>query len=426
MAGAYVGTLRLINRDVRLYLLGSALIGFTVFGGITSVLGSLYLLRLGYGPDFIGLVNAAGELGFAVFGLPAAVLGRRWDSRRMLIGGLAIGTIGCILLPVAELLPGGWRSGWILTTGLCSSFGFALYFVGGSPFLMLRTNRQERNHVFALQSALWPLAGFAGSVVGGLLPRYVATTLQVSLDGPAPFRYPLLLSAAILSATVPVLLYTRHIDEQRADQPVSPAAPHPVHAARPTGVVALVTIATVLMVAGEGAGRFFFNVYLDDGLHVPIAQIGLLSGVAQLVAVPAALVTPLLAGRWGNRRTTTLASLGMALSLIPMALIPHWGGVGFGFMMLITMASIRRPAMLVYAMEIVDPIWRSMMSGANTMAVGLSWFVAALAGGYIIVALGYRSLFLLGAALTAAGALLFWAYFRMSRADFVPLPPGED
>src|SRR5918998_6360279 len=138
MAGAYLGTLHLINRDVRLYLLGSALIGFTVFGGITSVPGSLYLLRLGYGPDFIGLVNAAGELGFAVFGLPAAVLGRRWDSRRMLIGGLAIGTIGSLLVPVAELLPVWGRSGWILTTGLCSSFGFALYFVGGNPFLMVR------------------------------------------------------------------------------------------------------------------------------------------------------------------------------------------------------------------------------------------------------------------------------------------------
>ena len=66
MVTTYIHTLRLFNRDVRLYLISAALIGFT-FLGIYAVLFNLYLLRLGYGPEFIGTVNGVSQLGFALF-----------------------------------------------------------------------------------------------------------------------------------------------------------------------------------------------------------------------------------------------------------------------------------------------------------------------------------------------------------------------
>lgn len=410
MLRTYLQALRRFSRDVRLYLLTSALLGFTVFGGISTVLNNLYLVRLGYGPEFIGLVNAAGELSFAVFGLPAGMLGAQLNSRHMLIAGMAVGVGVSLLLPAAEYVPVALRSPWILLVFVLSSLGFALYFVGSNPFLMLRTTPQERIHVYAIQSALWPLAGFAGSVVGGLLPGFLAQILDVSLAGPVPYRYPLLISAALLGPSVVALLLTRPMAADRTPA----AAPVTAHHAAPSTLVLMLGLVTGLVVVGEGAGRFFFNVYLDDGLHVPTAQIGFLSGLAQLVAVPAALITPVLALRWGNRAIVIAAGLGSAAGLLPMALIGNPAGVGFGFMAVMVMASIRRPAMLVYAMELVPAAWHAKMSGAITMAVGLSWFGIALLGGYIIAAFGYRSLFLLSASLTAVGAVALWLYFRPS------------
>jgi len=61
----------LLSRNARLYLASAALMGFTIFGGIYSLLMNLYLLRLGYGLEFIGVVNAAALLGWAVACLPA-------------------------------------------------------------------------------------------------------------------------------------------------------------------------------------------------------------------------------------------------------------------------------------------------------------------------------------------------------------------
>ena len=162
---------------------------------------------------------------------------------------------------------------------------------------------------------------------------------------------------------------------------------------------------------GEAIARTFFNVYLDTRLQVSTALIGALVGVGQLLAVPAALATPILAARWGIARTAAIGSAGIALSLVPLAFFSHWAAAGLSFMGVIALASIRRPLMTVYSMELVRPAWRAAMSGATTMAVGLSWAAIAWGGGYLIAALGYRSLFLSGAGLTGAGALLFWAYF---------------
>ena len=93
MLTAYFQKLRLFNRNVWLYLITWALIGFS-YSGIFLVVFNLYLLRLGYGPEFVGLVNGVGLFAMALSSLPAGVLGKRWGSRRMMILGMSLMTIG--------------------------------------------------------------------------------------------------------------------------------------------------------------------------------------------------------------------------------------------------------------------------------------------------------------------------------------------
>ena len=74
------------------------------------------------------------------------------------------------------------------------------------------------------------------------------------------------------------------------------------------------------------------------------------------------------------------------------------------------------PALHVYQMELIETRWRSLAYGAVSMAMGLSFGSASLAGGHIIAAAGYRTLFLLGAGLSTAGAVLMWAILRRQDA----------
>src|SRR5215211_7322145 len=100
----YLTILRRCRRDVRLFLITTALLGFTYFG-IYALLLNLYLHRLGYGPVFVGLVNAAGPLVFALCSLPAGALSQRWSSRRALMLGYSLEALGLGLLPVSEFMP---------------------------------------------------------------------------------------------------------------------------------------------------------------------------------------------------------------------------------------------------------------------------------------------------------------------------------
>ena len=405
MITMYLQKLRMFSRDARLFLITYSLWGG--FFGIHRVLFNLYLLRLGYGPEFVGRVNGVGRLTFGLFSLPAGALGGRLGNRRTIIAGMCLGVAGFGLLPLAEFVPVALRQVWVLATFSLGWLGGALYVVNGNPFLVGATTTDERNHAFSVREALIPLAGFAGSLVGGLLPALFVRAFGVSLDQPAPYRYPLLFAAALLIPGVPTLLATHEVvtEEGQKRMPKAGAAPY--------GLIALLALVVLLWsTAVEGT---FFNVYLDVRLHVPTSLIGVLMAVGQTLAVPSVLIVPLLIERWGQFRAVLVGTIGMALSLLPLALLRHWGAAGLGYVGATALGLIVRPVFMVYTQEVVLPRSRTLMSGAVTMAAGVSTSVMAFGGGYLIAALGYSGLFLTGAGLTVVGALLFWVYFRVPR-----------
>jgi hypothetical protein len=72
--------------------------------------------------------------------------------------------------------------------------------------------------------------------------------------------------------------------------------------------------------------------------------------------------------------------------------------------------------MAVYSQERVPPRSRALLSGANTMAGGLSASAVAWGGGYLIAAGGFPSLFVTAAGLTGIAALILGTVLRAPRA----------
>lgn len=417
MFANYVQTLRLFSRDVRLFLVVSAIVGFTYFG-IYALLLNLYLLRLGYDAAFIGLVNAVGPLAMAIWSLPAGALSQRWGSRRALLVGFTLIPLGFGLLPAVEFLPSAGRAGWLLATYVLAWVGATFFQVNGSPFLMGATTPKERHHAFAMQSTVIPLAGFAGNLVGGLLPGWFAVLFGSTLDQPVPYRYPLWIAAALL---LPTLLFIRATHPAQVEQTQARLA---ATAAVPYTLIVMLTLIMLLRMGSEWVMRIFFNVYLDAGLHVSTALIGVLGAAGQLLGI-AALAAPLVMVRWGQVRTIGWGMLGMACAFLPLILITHWTGVGLGFMSMVALTSLTGPAFNVFSQESVAPRWRTTVAGAQALAFGVSIAAIAFGGGHLIVALGYRTLFLVSAGLTLVGAVLFFTYFRVPRGELARRPAPE-
>src|ERR1700730_9630441 len=76
------------QRNAGLYLISNALSGITV--GIFLVLYNLYLVSLGYGADFIGLLLFIGTIGAGIAIFPAGLCVDRFGGKAILIWASAL------------------------------------------------------------------------------------------------------------------------------------------------------------------------------------------------------------------------------------------------------------------------------------------------------------------------------------------------
>lgn len=427
----YLGIIRTFNRNILLYLTATAILGFALDGGVYSVIFNLYLLRLGYGPEFIGQINSAGLTTFALASLPAGALAGRFPARIVMTLGLALMVAGAIFLPLAELLAPANPRPFLLGGFVGVYLGLAFYFVPAVPFIFDVTQPRERSPVFSAQTALLALSAFVGSLIGGFLPTTFAAGLGISLDQATPYRYTLLVAGVMMIPALYAIWQTKVAPAADNDDNTAtlPPVALPIEATTPlqrrwrgiqasaVTLVILLSVVRFFQVTSVGAAATFFNVYMDTELGVATSTIGVVAAVARLVGVPAALLTPLLIMRWGARSTVAFAGVASVVSLMPLAFSPVWGIAGLGYVGIIAFSSMRYPAFLDYSMQKVPAKWRGTLSGAGETAGGLSFATMALLGGYIIANQGFGALFLFSAAFTLFGTFLFWIWFMRPRED---------
>ena len=382
-------------------------VGIAVIPGIPAVVLNLYLLRLGYGPEFIGMFNGMSSLGFALSCLPAGALGMRWGSRRAMSMGLILTMLSYFLLPLAEALP-LFRGVWLVATRLLVGFGMALFFVNARPFVMALAHPRMRGHIFSLRAALRPLGGFAGSLIAGFLPGVFAQIYHITLDHPLPYRMPILLSPFLLLPALMAIGRTRGVSPQKRSWKMERSDVNMEKL--PLATIGLVAFLSLFRGVGRGSVGAFFNVYLDTTLNVSTATIGSIKAAGQIVGIFLALLTPFFISRLGNEKSYLLGFLATTLSLMLIALVPRWAVAGMGAIGVNALSAVTVPTFSIYQMEAVNTSWRSTMSGATSMAIGISRSLIALGGGFIVAAMGHRALFTMSTGLMLVGVLCFWLF----------------
>lgn len=403
-----------LSPSIALYFFAVSTVGFALDGGVYSVLLNLFLVRLDYGPEQIGLVNSVGTFVFALSSLPAGLLGERWGSRRALILGLSLMSLCAALLPLADSLALGWQLPWLMVNIGVLYLGLAIFFVNTAPYVIESVGPDQRNQVVSLQTALLSLAAFGGSLLGGFLPPLIAGQLGNTLDQPAPYRYALMVAGFAMLPAIFAMRAARPTPPRADTTSIATAVAQsglPI-AAPIIGLLALIALVRIFQVAGAASINTFFNVYLDSTLLVPTAQIGIIIALARLLGVPAALTTSLLTRRFGNRGVVISSLLASAICILPITLIPHVGAASFSLISVVSLSWIRYAASIVYFLELVPPAKRATVSGVTEMAAGICFTIVTFGGGILIARYGYASLFGLSAAVTGVGALLFWLLFR--------------
>ena len=235
------------------------------------------------------------------------------------------------------------------------------------------------------------------------MPGAFAWITGETLSSPSSYRYSLLVGAALLLGAVFFVLRGREVKAVAGADTTS--GPRPT----PWKLLILVGLVSLMVTPAEGAAWIFFNAYADTVLRVPTFQIGIVVASAQLLGVPVALTMPAVGSRLGTGRAAAVAAFGMAVSLLPISLIPHFAAAGLGFVGVLAFGAILAPALNVYLTEVAPGEWLSSATGASLGGTAAGFALVSLGGGFAIAALGYTGFFLIAAAWTAVGVLIFRA-----------------
>lgn len=405
------------GRDVWLLTLAMTL-GYGAFLGLRDLLSPLLWLRLGYGPEIVGNLFATGALSYCAFSLPAGALGTRLGARRTMLLGLFISAAGQALLPFAGSIPAAWRTACLFTSQATSTAGWSLFTVNAVTTMANVTTARNRRGAYAMIEVGSGVGMLVGALLGGLLPGLLAHVLRATTDMPRPYSLGLWAGVAtFLVMLVPVSLVRPPEQSARAAQARAPW--------RVERWLVLLMLSALTLMATSASCRAFIAAYMDTELGLATSLVGTVTSVAMGASIVASFSSSRVARRLGNARVMFLSTAGMALSLALIALTRQWVLVGLGVVGALGLQGLWKPVFQALQMEIAPPEGRAMVSGATAMGMSLGFGSMSFGGGRIVTAVGYRSVFAVGAGLALASALVSLALRRYDPSDQATTPEAS-
>ncbi len=163
---------------------------------------------------------------------------------------------------------------------------------------------------------------------------------------------------------------------------------------------------------------------MDTDLAVNIVTIGTVMGLAQLLPVLVAVITPQLMQRFGTERTLAGAGAALSVALMVLALVPNWIVAGLGFSAVVSIAALGGTARNIFSQELVPLQWRTISSAILTIGLALGWAIMAALGGPLVEAVGFRGFFLVSAVLALLSVVVILGHRRFRPTE--PLIASSD
>ncbi len=447
----YVRQFGRFRRNARLYLISNALSGVTA--GIFLVLYNLYIVSLGYGPDFIGVVLFVATIGAGIAIFPAGICVDRFSGKSIFIwSSVLIGVAGIGQILFRQPLS-------LLASGFIAGVGAAFQLVINAPFLTTNSTLDERPHLFSVNIVLGLVTIVVGKIVGGALPiwfRGIAWLMAplpswsalLLANQPAPRAYQLaLLFAGIIAAPsfIPLFLmsndhpraHVRSSDEitrPRRGRLIAPTAdlsasgPEADKSAvgainRPlrgwnvpvkaviASPVFLLTLVQILIGAGAGLFVPYANLFFVQHLGASSALFGLIDGGATTLTALMTLVAPLLAVRIGRVNSIALTQLASIPLLVALGVTPLLPLVALFYLSRQPLMDMCMGILQVFSMEAAPRHYRGLANSSYQAGFQVANAITASLGGFIIVQFGYPPLFIGAAICYLLAIATLWGRF---------------
>jgi len=361
-----------LGRQFWLFLGAAVLFNFALF--IFVLLYNLYLVDLGFGEAFLGVVNGANRVGSLVGTVPAAFCAYRFGLRKTLLATIgATAFIEMFRAVTAARTP-------LVALGFAAGCIFSAWAVLLAPIIANVVGEKRRPAAFSTFFATMFVVGIAGNWIGGRLPLWLHGKQVV-----------LVLSAALSALAILPALGLRLHPIAREHSRVYPRS----------GFLLRFLAAFALWNLATGTFNPFANVYFAR-LHLPVERIGTVFSISQLGQVATVLLAPLVFRRVGLVTGITWMMLATAAGLGGLA-AQSSGAAALAFTAYMSFQWMSEPGLNSLLMGRVAEHERSGASALSYLVAFGAQALAAFAGGALLARFGYGAV-LAGAAALAAGA----------------------
>lgn len=380
----------------------------SLYVGIASVIFNLYLIKLGYNEQFIGLIISASVITTALFAFPAAQCCDRMGSKMCLVTSGLMTAVTLYLLYIATSME------LLLALSILGGIFAAIPTVIGSPFLVENTSPNDRLHLFSFNFGTFVLGSVLGTAIGGYLPQLCAALFSLPEIGVDAYRYTLMVSLGIaIISVVPLIFIT---DRRRSCAVRSDMKTFLRRLAESKTVKQLVLISCLI---GTGAGLIvpFFNVYFSKILQASTGDIGLIFSCAQASLILGAMAVPYLARRIGKVKTISLTYLLSIPFLIMLAVTHNMYIAGAAYVLRMLFMNLSMPISNTFSMEIVDSKDMASVSSLTSMGNNFAIAIGSLVAGVLMSYGSYTIPYMAACGFYVAASLLFFKFFRKHEAE---------
>jgi len=398
----YASKLRRFNPNARKYLLFVFLT--TLNAGIYGVIFNLYILRLGFGEDFLGLILSISATSMGLFSIPAAFVCDRLGRKRTLLLSSVLSAISLFFLyntTTPELL---------VLFSLASGMASALGLVTGSTFLLENSTKEERMYLFSMSSLIYTFSLLSGNMLGGFLPDILADLISAQSGSAISYRLTLYVS---LVATMASLLPLAYVAEKNSKENNGIRGQlHIYRSIFKSKVVRQMTLFYCLYGIGWGTSLPYFNVYFDTVLGASANQIGIFFSVSQIFMILGYFLVPVLTERTGKVRLVSIVQILSIPFLLMFVLTNNLLIAVIGFVMRYMLMNMANPILNSFKLEIVQPEERSMINSIMWMACYTFVGVGNYTGGLMMAAGDSRMPFMVTGVFYAVTAIFYYVCFN--------------
>jgi MFS family permease len=398
----YASKLRRFNPNARKYLLFVFLT--TLNAGIYGVIFNLYILRLGFGEDFLGLILSISATSMGLFSIPAAFVCDRLGRKRTLLLSSVLSAISLFFLyntTTPELL---------VLFSLASGMASALGLVTGSTFLLENSTKEERMYLFSMSSLIYTFSLLSGNMLGGFLPDILADLISAQSGSAISYRLTLYVS---LVATVASLLPLAYVAEKNSEENNGIRGQLNIYRSIfKSKVIRQMTLFYCLYGVGWGTSLPYFNVYFDTVLGASANQIGIFFSVSQVFMILGYFLVPVLTERTGKVRLVSIVQILSIPFLLMFVLTNNLLIAVVGFVMRYMLMNMANPILNSFKLEIVQPEERSMINSIMWMACYTFVGIGNYAGGLMMAAGDSRMPFMVTGVFYAATAVFYYICFN--------------